>query len=93
MEVLQSLGVSKSCGPDLINSRLLKKGAQYIHNILSLKSPGISNALTKPSLIKLRYTTMLFGGLYTPIIKNVLLFKDTSSQTASRLLILDPVYV
>ena len=30
MDVLQSLDVSKSCGPDLINSRLLKEGAQYL---------------------------------------------------------------
>ena len=30
MEVLQSLDVSKSCGPDLINSRLLKEGAQHL---------------------------------------------------------------
>ena len=30
MDVLQSLDVSKSCGPDLINARLLKEGAQYL---------------------------------------------------------------
>ena len=30
MDVLQSLDVSKSCGPDLINSRLLKEGAQHL---------------------------------------------------------------
>ncbi|MEW8547607.1 MAG: reverse transcriptase family protein, partial [Candidatus Thiodiazotropha sp.] len=30
IDVLQSLDASKSCGPDLINSRLLKEGAQYL---------------------------------------------------------------
>lgn len=29
-DVLQSLDVSKSCGPDLINPRLLKEGAEYL---------------------------------------------------------------
>ncbi|MCG7869883.1 MAG: hypothetical protein JAY74_26365 [Candidatus Thiodiazotropha taylori] len=30
LDVLQSLNVSKSCGPDLINPRLLKEGAHYL---------------------------------------------------------------
>ena len=34
MDVLQSLDVSKSCSPDLINARLLKGGAQYLQTPL-----------------------------------------------------------
>ncbi|MEW8542639.1 MAG: reverse transcriptase family protein, partial [Candidatus Thiodiazotropha sp.] len=30
LDVLHSLNISKSCGPDLINPRLLKEGAQYL---------------------------------------------------------------